>query len=81
VLMDANHRYGPTMKYYALLMRRLDENSIVVLDDIHYSEEMERAWHDIRTHELVYGSVDVFGCGILFFDPALNRQHYIWPAK
>ncbi len=78
VLMDANHRYSPTIKYFTLLMRRLDEKSVVVIDDIHWSEEMERAWTELRRHPLVYGSVDLFRCGILFFDPALNRQHFTW---
>ena len=78
VLMDANHRYGPTMKYFFLLMRRLDEKSVVVVDDIHWSLEMEKAWAELCRHPLVYGSVDLFRCGILFFDPALNRQHFIW---
>jgi hypothetical protein len=26
---------------------------------------------------LVYGSIDLYRCGILFFDPALNKQHFI----
>jgi len=78
VLMDANHTYGPTLKYFSLLMRRLNEQSVVVVDDIHWSEQMETAWEELRHHPLVYGSVDLFRCGILFFDPALNRQHYVW---
>jgi len=78
VLMDANHRYEPTLSYFNLLSRRMADKGVIVLDDIHYSEEMSRAWKELRNHQLVYGSVDLFRCGILFFDPALNRQHYIW---
>ncbi len=78
VLMDANHQYEPTIRYFNLLSRRMAEKGIIILDDIHYSEEMNRAWLELRDHRLVYGSVDLFRCGILFFDPALNRQHYIW---
>jgi predicted O-methyltransferase YrrM len=78
VLMDANHRYEPTMRYFNLLSRRMADKGVIVMDDIYYSEEMNRAWKEIRNHQLVYGSIDLFRCGILFFDPALNRQHYIW---
>ncbi len=78
VLMDANHRYEPTMRYFNLLSRRMADKGVIVIDDIHYSEEMNRAWKELSNHQLVYGSVDLFRCGILFFDPALNRQHYIW---
>lgn len=78
VLMDANHRYEPTMQYFDWMMRRFSEKTIVVLDDIHQSAEMEKAWRELKRHELVYASVDLFRCGILFFDPDLNRQHYVW---
>lgn len=81
VLMDANHRYVPTLEYYRLLTRRLKSSSVVVIDDIHRSEEMEKAWNEIRTDTLVYGSIDLFRCGLLFFDPALNKQHYVWSLK
>ena len=81
VLMDANHRYGPTMQYYRLLTKRLSEKSVVVIDDIHRSPEMEKAWNEIRTDVLVYGSVDLYRCGILFFDPPMNKQHHIWSLK
>ncbi len=78
VLMDANHRYEPTIRYFNLLSRRMADKGVIVMDDIHYSEEMNRAWMELRTHQLVYGSLDLFRCGILFFDLALNRQHYTW---
>ena len=78
VLMDANHRFEPTMRYFNLLSRRMADKGVIVIDDIYYSEEMNRAWKELSNHQLVYGSLDLFRCGILFFDPALNRQHYIW---
>jgi predicted O-methyltransferase YrrM len=77
ILIDANHRYEPTMRYFNLLMPKLQENTIVILDDIHYSSEMEKAWRELKNHKLVYGSADFFRCGILFFDPSLNKQHVI----
>jgi len=78
VLMDANHRYEPTLRYFDLLSRRMADKGIIVMDDIYHSEEMNQAWRKICNHQLVYGSVDLFRCGILFFDPALNRQHFTW---
>lgn len=81
VLLDANHRYLPTLDYYHQLSKRLKASSVMVIDDIHRSEEMEKAWSEIRQDTLVYGSVDLFRCGMLFFDPALNKQHYTWSLK
>lgn len=76
-LMDANHRYKPTLQYFELLLTRLRETSVVVMDDIHYSKDMQKAWSEIKAHKLVYGSADLYRCGILFFDPSLNKQHVI----
>jgi predicted O-methyltransferase YrrM len=75
--IDANHRYRATLKYFELILPKLKENSVLVFDDIHYSVEMERAWNEISRHHLVYGSADLFRCGILFFDPSLNKQNVI----
>lgn len=78
VLLDANHSYEPTMRYFDLISKRVKEKSIVVIDDIHRSKEMERAWAEIRKNELVYTSIDLFRCGILFFEPSLGKQHFVW---
>lgn len=77
VFVDANHRYEPTVRYFEQMAPKLHAASIVVLDDIHYSREMNDAWNKIRNHKLVYASADLFRCGILFFDPSLNKQHVI----
>lgn len=77
-LMDANHRYAPTIRYFELLAKRIQIKGVIVMDDIYYSPEMAKAWSELRKHPLVYGSVDLYRCGLLFFDPALNRQHYVW---
>lgn len=77
-LMDANHRYTPTLRYFELLAKRIHTKGVIVMDDIYYSPEMEKAWTEIKRHPLVYSSVDLYRCGLLFFDPALNRQHYVW---
>jgi len=77
VLLDANHRYEPALRYFKKILPKLHPGSVVVMDDIHYSVEMGKAWDEIRKHELVHTSVDLYQCGILFFDPSLNKQHVI----
>ena len=75
---DANHRYEPTIRYFNWLAKRMGDHGVMVIDDIYYSEEMGKAWNELKKHDLVYGSIDLFRCGILFFDLALNKQHFIW---
>jgi predicted O-methyltransferase YrrM len=75
--MDANHRYEPTMRYFEWLLRKVHQKSVIIIDDIHYSREMAAAWKSIKYNRLVYASADLFRCGIVFFDPSLNKQHVI----
>ena len=76
-LIDANHRYEPTLNYFQHIVRRISPRGIVAIDDIHYNEGMERAWAELKTHKLVYGSADIYRVGFLFFDPSLNKQHVV----
>lgn len=76
-LMDANHRYEPTVRYFESLVNKVHERSVIVIDDIHYSPEMGKAWKEIKSHRLVHASADLYRCGIVFFDPSLNKQHVI----
>lgn len=75
--IDANHRYEPTMRYFHLLQRKTHFKSVIIVDDIHYTPEMEKAWDEIRNDALVYGSVDLYRSGLVFFDPSLNKQHVV----
>jgi predicted O-methyltransferase YrrM len=75
--IDANHRLDATLRYFELLLSKSHDKSIFIIDDIHDSPGMEKAWNEIRKHQLVYTSVDLFQCGVLFFDPSLNKQHVV----
>lgn len=76
-LIDANHRHKPTIYYAELLIKKSHSNSVIVIDDIHLNKEMEKAWNELRHHPLVYCSVDLFRCGLLFFNPSVYRQHVV----
>jgi predicted O-methyltransferase YrrM len=77
VLMDANHQHKPTIHYFNMLTKRIAPRGAIIIDDIYNSDGMGQAWGELKKHPLVYGSIDLFRCGILFFDPALNKQHYV----
>lgn len=75
--IDANHRYEPTLRYYEEIRAKCHEKSLIVLDDIHWSKEMNRAWRNIKNRPEVTVSIDLFEGGLLFFDPKLTRGDYI----
>lgn len=75
--IDANHREEPTLRYFRMLLTKAHPSTVMVFDDIHDTPEMERAWRQIQRHPAVTATADLFRCGFVFFNPALNNQHVI----
>ena len=64
--LDGNHRYQPTIDYFNQVLEKSTENTIIVIDDVHWSKEMEQAWVYIKQHPQVTLSIDLFFIGIIF---------------
>jgi predicted O-methyltransferase YrrM len=65
--IDGNHRLEPTLNYFQQFLSKINNNSIFIFDDIHWSEEMEEAWEIIKSHPSVKCTVDIFFLGFVFF--------------
>ncbi len=76
VFFDGNHRYEPTLRYFEQCLAKAHAESVFVVDDIHWSAEMERAWAAIQAHPAVVVTVDLFYVGLVFFRPQQPRQHF-----
>lgn len=74
---DANHRYDPTIRYFELCLEKATEESVFVFDDIHWSNEMHKAWQFIRNHKEVMISIDLFYVGLVFFRKNQPKQDFI----
>lgn len=75
--IDGNHRREPTLRYFEQLLAKSTPQSIFIFDDIHWSDDMEKAWQDIIEHPKVTCSISLFFMGIAFFRPEFKtRQHF-----
>ena len=74
--IDANHTCEATLTYFNALASRVHEKSVVVVDDIHYNEDMEKAWKAICADERVTTTMDLYRMGLVFFDKHYWRKHY-----
>ena len=74
--IDANHTYEATWSYFDVLADKTHEKSVIVLDDIHHSEEMELAWKKICADERVTSTIDLYQMGLVFFDKRYWRRNY-----
>jgi predicted O-methyltransferase YrrM len=76
--VDGNHRQEPTERYFRQLLPKMNNNSILIFDDIHWSKEMEQAWEAIKQHEAVKCSIDLFFVGIVFFRQEFKeKRHFV----
>jgi predicted O-methyltransferase YrrM len=77
VFFDGNHRYEPTMKYFNTCLSKITEESTFVFHDIYWSNEMAKAWNEIKSHPRVMISVDLYYFGIVFFRTNQPKQDFI----
>lgn len=76
LFIDGNHRKAATLNYFEWCLPALHENSLVIFDDIHWSEGMEEAWELIREHPAVSLTADLFHIGLVFFRKGQAKEHF-----
>lgn len=75
--VDGNHRKEPTLAYFNQLLLYAHPESILIFDDIHWSREMEAAWHNIQQHPSVTLTIDLFFIGLVLINPDFKtKQHF-----
>ena len=76
--LDGNHSYDATIKYFDKILPYLNENSVIVLDDIYWSDGMLNAWKQLIQHPSVTYSIDIYSSGFLFFTKSMkSKQHFV----
>ena len=78
VFFDGNHRKEATLNYFHHCLKKANENSIFIFDDIYWNEEMHAAWQQIKAHPQITLTLDVFQFGIcLFKKEKLSKEEFI----
>jgi predicted O-methyltransferase YrrM len=77
VFIDGNHRKKPLLDYFKAMAEISDSNTVIIIDDINYSPEMNEAWNEIKLNGKVSLTIDIFRMGIVFFRGGIDRKHYI----
>ena len=77
VFFDGNHKKKNTLEYFDLCLKKVHNETVFVFDDIHWSEEMEEAWNEIKNHSKVRVSLDLFRMGLIFFKEELSYENYV----
>src|SRR5690606_34125251 len=77
VFIDGHHEEEATLNYFNQILNHVSSDSIVLIDDINWSEGMINAWEKIKRHEKVTLSIDVFEMGWLYFFPRNQKEHFV----
>ncbi len=78
VFFDGNHLEKPTLEYFETCLQYIQNDTIFIFDDIHWSEEMENAWGEIKQHEKVRLTIDLFHIGLVFFRvEQKEKEHFV----
>jgi len=78
VYLDGNHKKDATVRYFQSLKNKFQEQTIVVVDDIRWSPEMNEAWEILKADEKVTSSLELWKTGFLFFNSKLSREHHVY---
>jgi len=76
VYIDGNHRKDATLNYFNWCLPKVNENSLLIFDDIYWSEGMKEAWTEIKNHPDVTLTVDLFWIGLVYFKKGQAKEHF-----
>lgn len=73
--IDGHHDEKATLDYFNQILNHCHNESIIILDDIYWSEGMTQAWMQIARHPKVTLALDLYIMGIVFLKPDLSKQY------
>ncbi|MBL7964511.1 MAG: class I SAM-dependent methyltransferase [Flavobacteriales bacterium] len=76
VFIDGNHAKEPTLDHFEQCLTRAHNDTVFVLDDIHWSRGMEAAWEAVKAHGSVTVTVDLHHMGLVFLRREQPKEHF-----
>ncbi|HTD98668.1 MAG TPA: class I SAM-dependent methyltransferase [Mucilaginibacter sp.] len=77
VFVDGNHQKDATLRYFEWCLPKVHENTLLIFDDIYWSEGMKEAWAEIKAHPQVTVTVDLFWIGLVFFKKGQVKEDFL----
>jgi predicted O-methyltransferase YrrM len=77
VYIDGNHQRDATLKYFEWCLPKVHEGTMLIFDDIYWSEGMKQAWAQIKAHPDVTATVDLYWIGLVFFKPGQAKENFM----
>lgn len=72
--IDGNHQKKPTLEYFEKILPYTHSKTVLIFDDIYWSDDMKSAWEELKKKETVKLTIDLFWCGLLFFNEDFKEK-------
>jgi predicted O-methyltransferase YrrM len=76
VYIDGNHQKDATIRYFEWCLPKVHEDTMLIFDDIYWSQGMKEAWKQIKAHPHVTATVDLYWIGLVFFKPGKIKEDF-----
>lgn len=77
VFFDGNHTKDATLNYFNWCVEKTNQQTVFVFDDIYWSKGMNEAWDEIKQHQKITTTIDLFAVGIVFFNSDLSKENFM----
>ena len=78
LFLDGNHQSKALLEYYHALKHLYQPETVIVVDDIYWSADMQTGWNELMALEEVTQSVDCYHFGLLFFNKGfLQKENHV----
>jgi predicted O-methyltransferase YrrM len=77
IYIDGNHQLEPTLAYFEFALNNSHNDTFIILDDIYWSGDMEKAWEKIKADQRINVSIDLFRMGIVCKRPGQRKQDFV----
>lgn len=76
LFVDGNHRKEATLNYFYSCLPKVHDQTILIFDDIYWSEGMKEAWEEVKRNPMVTLTIDLFYIGLVFFKKDQEKEHF-----
>lgn len=77
IFIDGHHDGKALMNYCQLLQKNMHDTTMIIVDDIRWSDSMFAAWNELMQSTNYNVSIDLFRMGILFPRKSQVKEHFI----
>lgn len=81
IFVDGHHDGKATIEYMQRLEKHSHNDTIFILDDIRWSNDMFEAWNSLRKSDKFNVSIDLFRMGILIPRKQQEKEHFVLRGK